>query len=445
MDILKRKILLVSTGDIHGAYEAIFRLASLFESQGHQVAMLVRQKTQLAYFVIQYKPVYQPKIKKDLYSRILYKVKNLLWPPKEIDEPVPLLEDKYSFISKDEATVNISVERVLSQIGFVPEFIYSGMTNDFMNSTDLLNLHKATNAKVFTITVDMNHFTGGCHYAWDCQGYIRGCDEQCPAIIGDIGRDLAKNNFDIKLKNASEGNFQIIPGSGWTLDQAKKSKIYKNQKVFYNINSLINTNLFNEKNRDIAKKVFDFDNSKFYILTGSQSSNDPRKGFAYFSEAFKLLESRLTPEQKSKVVLLVVSNDVPHEFKQLNYEKQKISFVKDYRLLALLYQAIDLYVNVSVEDSGPMMVSEALACGTPVVGFDMGVVNNMVITGYNGYKAILKDSDDLAKGIQQILELSSEEYLNYSKNAVRQVDEFSSLHYAKSVFDEIHKMIKNEE
>lgn len=437
MDVLKRKILLVSTGDINGAYEAIFRLAVLFESEGHQVAMLVKQKTQLNNFVIQYKPVYQPKIKKDLYSRILFKIKNQL-PKKQIEEPVVLLEDKYSFLSRDEANINISVERVLAQIGFVPEFIYSGMTTDFMNSSDLLNLHKATGANVYNITVDMNHFTGGCHYAWDCEGYIRGCDEKCPAIIGEIGRDLAKNNFEVKFKNAIEGKFQIITGSGWTLDQAKKSKIYKNQEVFHNVNSLIDTKLFNEKNRNIAKRVFDFDDKKFYILTGSQSSNDPRKGFMYFAEAFKLLESKLTIEQKNKIVLLVVSNDVPNEFSCLNYEKQKISFIKDYRLLALLYQAIDLFVNVSIEDSGPMMVSEALACGTPVVGFDMGVVNNMVINGFNGYKAKLKDSHDLAKGIQTILELSTDEYTTYSKNAVKQVKEFSSLQYAKSIFNQIH-------
>ena len=84
-----------------------------------------------------------------------------------------------------------------------------------------------------------------------------------------------------------------------------------------------------------------------------------------------------------------------------------------------------------------MMVSEALACGTPVVGFDMGVVNNMVINDYNGYKAILKDSQDLAKGIYTIFNLNSEEYKVYSENAVRQVEEFSSMAHAKKVFDRI--------
>jgi glycosyltransferase involved in cell wall biosynthesis len=74
-----------------------------------------------------------------------------------------------------------------------------------------------------------------------------------------------------------------------------------------------------------------------------------------------------------------------------------------------------------------MMVSEALACGTPVVGFDMGVVTNMVINNYNGYKAILKDSNDLSIGIEKICKLSEVDYQKYSDNAVKQVEEFSSL------------------
>ena len=108
-------------------------------------------------------------------------------------------------------------------------------------------------------------------------------------------------------------------------------------------------------------------------------------------------------------------------------------------MLSLLYQASDVFVNSSIEDAGPMMVSEALACGTPVVGFDMGVVDNMVINDYNGYKAILKDSVDLANGIYTVLKLNTVEYNAYSRNAVRQVEEFSSMRYVKEVFDKIMK------
>lgn len=434
MEIIKKKILLLSTGDVNGAYEAIYKLAHLFIGEGHTVCMLVKKRTKNEKFIVQYLKV---KKRHSIFYRVLLKIKNKL---KHIlgQKAKPVHFDaKYSFISKDETQENIIAENVISQIGFVPNFIITGMTDAFINSTDLLNLYKLTQAKIYNITVDMNHFTGGCHYAWDCDGYIKGCSEKCPAILGGNNRDLAKINFETKLKNAQEGKFEIIPGSGWTLKQAKESKIYKDQKAFYNINSLIDTKLFNAGNNDIAKRIFDFDNSKFYILAGCQNANDPRKGFSYFVEALKILETQLSDEQKERVVIVIVSHTVPEEFESLKFKKQKINYITDYRLLVVLYQAIDLFINASVEDAGPMMVSEALACGTPVVGFDMGVVNNMVINHFNGYKAILKDSNDLAEGIEEILKLSKEEYNQYSVNALKQVEEYSSFEYATKIFNEI--------
>lgn len=439
MGNIRKKILLLSTGDVNGAYEAIYKLGYFFIDQGHTVSMLVKHKTKKESFIVQYRE--KQKIKKNnfILIRLLNRIKIKLLNKSAKELQQVCFDDKYSFISKDETAENICVENVISQIGFEPDFIITGMTDGFVNSKDLLNLYNFTKAKVYNITVDMNHFTGGCHYAWDCDGYIKGCDEKCPAIIGVNNRNLAKINFEEKIKNAQQGKFQIISGSGWTLKQAKESKIYKGQKFFYNINSLIDTKIFNSKNKDIAKRIFDFDNSKFYILSGSQNANDPRKGFCYFMEALRILETQLTIEQKNRIVILVVSHNVPKEFELLSFQKQKIDYITDYRLLVLLYQAIDLFVNSSIEDAGPMMVSEAMACGTPVVGFDMGVVNNMVINDFNGYKAILKDSDDLAHGIEKLLSLSEEQYKRYSINSTLQIEKYSSFDYVSTVFNEIIK------
>jgi glycosyltransferase involved in cell wall biosynthesis len=223
------------------------------------------------------------------------------------------------------------------------------------------------------------------------------------------------------------GNFKIIAGSGWTLDQAKKSKIYKNQEEFININSLIDISILNNKSRVYAKEIFNLEKDKFYILMGCQYANDPRKGFEYLLESLQILEKKLTKEEKDSIEVLIVSRTVSESFSEIPFAKKHIDYIKDYRLLSLLYQASDVFINSSIEDSGPMMVSEALACGTPVVGFDMGVVTNMVINDYNGYKAILKDSNDLSIGIEKIFKLSEVDYQKYSDNAVKQVEEFSSL------------------
>jgi glycosyltransferase involved in cell wall biosynthesis len=436
MDVkpMGKKILILSTGDVNGAYEAMYKTAHIMKNMGHEVVMCVKQKTKNEDFIKVYKHNTSV-IQHGLLTRAVNKLKNKI-KPAQIKAALST-DSKYAFLSKDELSENINVEALLKIVGFTPDFIFTGMTIDFINSTDLLNIYNATKAKIYNITVDMNHFTGGCHFSWGCEGYIRGCDETCPAITKENQKVVAKDNFEKKYENAKKANFKIIAGSGLTLTQSHNSKIYKNQKTIYNINSLIDTSLLNNKNKSIAKRIFSLSDDRFYILAGAQNMEDPRKGFTYLIEALKILDQELPQHLKNKIVLLVVSNSMNEEFDRVTFTKQKVDYIKDYRLLALLYQAADLFVNSSIEDSGPMMVSEALACGTPVVGFDTGILTNMVIDDYNGYKAQLKDSKKLAEGIKKIFELNKDSYNIFSKNAVHQVKEFSSYEYAKKIFTKI--------
>jgi len=421
-----KNILLVATQDYDGAGEAILKLAKIL-STNNNVALLVKVKTKADKFIYEYNysryQIYKKKIT-DKYRSLVNKNSDF--------------DDNYSFFATDEDKKNVDAGKIVKIIGFVPDIIFNGWSSDFMNSTDFLNLQLYTNAKVFNVTLDMNHFTGGCHYAWDCTKYKDGCDNGCPALLSNKDKSVALRNFNKKIENVRKGDFKIIAASGWTLKQARESKIYKNQEIIHNINSLIDTDIMNDNCRNIAKQIFGLDNDCFYILTGCKDATQLRKGFNYLVEGLNLLSQKIEKNQSKKIkIILVTDKKDSSSFDLIPFEKQYVSFIKDYRLLSLLYQAADLYVNTSIEDSGPMMVSEALACGTPVVGFDMGVVNNMVVNNYNGYKARLKDSFDLANGIQEILNLNAKEYLVYSKNSVLSVENYSSFEYGKSVIDQI--------
>lgn len=433
---MNKKILILSTGDVNGAYEAMYKIALILQNMGNEVVLCVKSKTKNDSFIKVYKNVAQSSIKSSLIQAGLDMIRSKisLKSKKKIGFDT---DKKYCFFGKDEENEHINVESLLATVGFVPDFIFTGMTIDFINSKDLLNIYNATKAKIFNITVDMNHFTGGCHFSWGCEGYIYGCTAQCPAIITEERKITAKINFEKKFENAKKANFQIIAGSGLTLEQAKKSKIYHDQEVIHNINSLIDTKILNNRNKAIAKNIFSLSPDHFYILSGAQNMGDPRKGFPYLIEALEILERTLPEDQKEKIVLLVVSNTVSEEFERITFRKEIIDYIKDYRLLSLLYQATDIFVNTSIEDSGPMMVSEALACGTPVVGFDTGIILNMVIDDYNGVKVPMKDSQKLAEGIKKIFDLDKGQYDTYSDNAVRQVEEFSSYEYAEKIFTKI--------
>lgn len=433
MEMIEKKILLISSGDNGGAYEALFRLGKHLLLQGYQVKMLVKSKTKSDNFIIAYYDVKKAYKRKNILQRLIIKVRREFFKKKK--NISVKYDSKYDFISTDETSVNVSARSIIDLIGFTPNIIYSGMTDGFLNSTDLLHLQQLTKAEVYNIAVDMNHFTGGCHYAWDCKGYIEGCTSKCPAILDENEKDVPKVNFETKLRNAKKGNFKIVGMSQWTVNQARESVIYKNQKEYPNVNSLIDTTILNDKCKKFAKQVFNLEKDKFYILMGCHYVTAKRKGFEYLLRSLEILYYQLNTDQRNRIRVIVVSKENTQNFENILFQKQFIPFINDYRLLSLLYQASDVFVNSSIEDAGPMMVSESLACGTPVVGFNMGVVNNMVISGLNGYKAKLKDSEDLAFGIKTIFELSSEDYEKYSKNAVKQVEEYSSLNIVEEVLN----------
>lgn len=87
-------------------------------------------------------------------------------------------------------------------------------------------------------------------------------------------------------------------------------------------------------------------------------------------------------------------------------------------------------------DPLPTVVLEAMGCGTPVVGYNHGGVTEMVINGETGLLAKVKNSKDLGKKIQQVLE--SDYRLMGQKardRAVKNFSEYSFISNFSKVYD----------
>ena len=65
-----------------------------------------------------------------------------------------------------------------------------------------------------------------------------------------------------------------------------------------------------------------------------------------------------------------------------------------------MYNLADVLVNPSSQESFGYTVCEAMACGTPAVGFPIGGIKEQIIHKVNGYLAKYHDAEDLARGIE---------------------------------------------
>jgi glycosyltransferase involved in cell wall biosynthesis len=76
--------------------------------------------------------------------------------------------------------------------------------------------------------------------------------------------------------------------------------------------------------------------------------------------------------------------------------------------LRQVYSAADAYVISSLEDNQPNTVLEAMACGTPVAGFNVGGIPEMVESGETGVLARKREVRDLAQAIDFLLSHDSD-------------------------------------
>ena len=82
-----------------------------------------------------------------------------------------------------------------------------------------------------------------------------------------------------------------------------------------------------------------------------------------------------------------------------------------------MYNAVDLFAIPSLQDNLPNTIVEAMACGVPCIGFNVGGIPEMIDHLHNGYVAEYKNVADFAAGIHWLL--TEGEYEVLSREAAR--------------------------
>ena len=87
-----------------------------------------------------------------------------------------------------------------------------------------------------------------------------------------------------------------------------------------------------------------------------------------------------------------------------------LGYIGSDRLKALAYSAADLFIFPTRADNFPIVLQESMACGTPMVSFNIGGVSELVRPGITGLLAKPEDPVNLASKIAELLEDDSLRY-----------------------------------
>ena len=294
----------------------------------------------------------------------------------------------------------------------------------FLSLNGIKKLVKTGKPVVWTLH-DLWAGTGICHYPGDCDKYQNEC-HHCPLLSGYFPVDLSRQTF-IKKRKINLESISYVGCSRWISEKAKQSVLLKNAGIT-SIPNPINTKIFHPQNKPAIRKQLGLPADKKLLLFSAAKISDTRKGGIYFLNACNFI-CETNPEWKSKIEIILMGQGDETFLSGIKMKVNPLRYVRGDENIAAIYAAADAFVIPSLEDNLPNTIMEAMACGTPCVGFDTGGIPEMINHLKNGYVAKYKDTEDLAKGIIWILE---QDPAILSKPAVGKVEE----NYAQSIVAE---------
>lgn len=302
-----------------------------------------------------------------------------------------------------------SARRILKKNkGFVPDVITIHWVSGFISAKTIKRLYDITKAKIVFVFVDEAHLAGGCHYSCGCNGWKKEC-ENCPALVK--GKNLAHKQLYQKIQLLRDIPKAVI-ATRYNYEMISQSPYLNNA---YYIQSAVIPEVMRFSQQD-AKNFFGIDREHFVIMLGANGLNDVRKGIKYCIEAI----SKFAKSHDNVVVLALGRVDDASALCFDGVQTIYTGFLGKEDMFRA-YCAADVFLSTTIADSGPMMVNYSIALGTPVVSFNVGIAQDLVIHKQTGYISKYKDSDDVKAGLDYIYSQRKDFFAQKCANVVDEI------------------------
>lgn len=293
----------------------------------------------------------------------------------------------------------VDIANAGTDITQLPEFreadvVHLHWVNQGMLSLDDIGRIVHSGKRVVWTMHDQWPYTGVCHHSVDCRLFQSHC-HHCPQLCRPSARDLSYRVFRRKLELMRGARVTFVGCSRWIAGLAATSALLQGQKVVAVPNVV--PEVFCPMDRTEARRRMGLPDGGRLVLFGACRVSDRRKGADYMIEACRRLAHK-------DVTLVIVGGQGAWMRQELPLPAVVTDYIGSEADMAALYAAADVYVTPSLMENLPNTIAEAMSCGTPCVGFDTGGIPEMIDHLENGYVARYRDVDDLARGIDHVLD-----------------------------------------
>ncbi|QEF99486.1 D-inositol 3-phosphate glycosyltransferase [Stieleria maiorica] len=322
---------------------------------------------------------------------------------------------------------------------------FRAIEDSFAFSPDVLHLHSLHGVESFAeLSVlrrlcrkfptlislhDLWLMTGHCGHPLDCPRWKTGCGK-CPdlTLYPAVSHDTTRLNFWRKRRLFRSLPARLIVPSNWLKAQVRQSPILKHLPVDVVPNPVDVDTFTPDADPDACqdlRREFGITATDQTVLMVAQHLDNPFKGVRDGIAVLNLIKS-------ANVKVMLVGRAAESVAGKINHPCVILPFTDSKQRLADYYRSAKVLLMPSRGETFGLVAAEAMACGTPVVAFDVGGLADVIGDDIGGILISDRDRSAMARAVDELLSDGRQYMLKSDAGRERSVDLFSLCRHTRS-------------
>jgi glycosyltransferase involved in cell wall biosynthesis len=243
--------------------------------------------------------------------------------------------------------------------------------------------------------------SGHCAHSFGCERWETGCGE-CPnlSVYPAIRRDATAFNWQRKREIYAKSRIYVSTPCEWLMEKVQRSMLAPAIVEARVIHNGLDLSVFQPADRQSARATLGIpQDSRVLLFTAYSIRRNPWKDYGTLRSAVAQVAERMDGQH---VLCVALGEDAPAE-RVGAAELRFVPHQKDPAVVACHYQSADVYVHPARAETMSLAITEALACGTPVVATAVGGIPEQVAEGRNGFLVPPGEARAMADAVVRLL------------------------------------------